>query len=250
MANVSYSDIRGVALNLRSRALELFDQLSPILSASQVWTLDGDDSLLPALSELKTLAIAYDRIRKADLALRGEIMAVKTADVATVPIGDLPSLGFISEAIFEAEHAADGAHDKADLNYLSETQAAALTGGAMTALHTHDYNKYVLETHGDAYHAADVPRFAFVQWVGNGVAGHVITFSPAFVPRVVVRMQSGTALGVWFCSSESFMHFVSDAYPHNYTAVNNISAVGSGTLTLAAGGSFNGSGLLYEALIF
>lgn len=84
------SELRTIALAVKSRFEEIHETVSPAASEVSTWILNADDSSLPTIGEVKAVLLAFEAFEKPSLLLYNEVRALKSLpdEAATLPDPD------------------------------------------------------------------------------------------------------------------------------------------------------------------
>ena len=77
------SELRNLALLLRSRVVEVFDAISPAYGEAAAWSLNLSDAALPTVEQVKAVFLAYEALKKPPLALYDELRDLRNAETTT-----------------------------------------------------------------------------------------------------------------------------------------------------------------------
>ena len=227
------TELRTLALALQHRIADSYTALLPAYTECVSWTLDGADTALPTIAELKAVYNAFNVFEKPDYRLAGEVRALKaTTDDAVAlvdqiaPFPHTHSYADITSvpATFEPDA---HSHVKADVTDFPtafppelHTHVKADVTDFPTAfppeLHTHvkaDVTDFPTtmppSAHSHAY--ADITSkpttfapsahshavTAYVQWSGNGAASRTLTLSTSIMPTIIIIFK-GSAMYYWY----------------------------------------------------
>ena len=271
------TELRTLALALQHRIADSYTALLPAYTECVSWTLDGADTALPTIAELKAVYHAFNVFEKPDYRLVEEVRALKaTTDDAVAlvdqiaPFPHTHSYADITSvpATFEPDA---HSHVKADVTDFptvmppdAHTHLKADVTDFPTAfppeLHTHvkaDVTDFPTtmppSAHSHAYaditskpttfapsahsHAAT----AYVRYTGNGATGRVLTLSAAIMPTTIFIMRDDAGLNFyWTIPFYSAMYNLTTWLPDTISVTT-----GQITLTTATG---NAAGKVFTLL--
>ena len=271
------TELRTLALALQHRIADSYTALLPAYTECVSWTLDGADTALPTIAELKAVYNAFNVFEKPDYRLVEEVRALKaTTDDAVALVDQIAPFphthSFADITSVPATFEPDAhSHVKADVTDFPtafppelHTHVKADVTDFPTAfppeLHTHvkaDVTDFPTtmppSAHSHAY--ADITSkpttfapsahshavTAYVRYTGNGAASRVLTLSAAIMPTTIFIMRDDAGLNFYWASP-----FYAAMYNLTTWLPNTISVTtGQITLTAATG---NAAGKGYTLL--
>ena len=225
------TELRTLALALQHRIADSYTALLPAYTECVSWTLDGADTALPTIAELKAVYNAFNVFEKPDYRLVEEVRALKaTTDDAVAlvdqiaPFPHTHSYADITSvpATFEPDA---HSHVKADVTDFPTAFPPAA--------HSHvkaDVTDFPTTMPPSAHSHAVT---AYVRYTGTGAASRVLTLSASIMPTAILIMRDSSGMAFyWLPPLGSYLG--GEAQLHA-----NAISVTAGTVTLT---SANGNG--------
>ena len=250
------TELRTLALALQHRIADSYTALLPAYTECVSWTLDGADTALPTIAELKAVYNAFNVFEKPDYRLVEEVRALKaTTDDAVAlvdqiaPFPHTHSYADITSvpATFEPDA---HSHVKADVTdfptafppELHTHVKADVTDFPTTmppSAHSHAYADITSKPTTFAPSAHSHAVTAYVQWSGNGAASRTLTLSTSIMPTIIIIFK-GSAMYYWY-----WITFFGNDIRTAVGAEGNAINVSTGSVVLK---NANTSGELYTLL--
>ena len=218
------TELRTLALALQHRIADSYTALLPAYTECVSWTLDGADTALPTIAELKAVYNAFNVFEKPDYRLVEEVRALKaTTDDAVAlvdqiaPFPHTHSYADITSvpATFEPDA---HSHVKADVTDFPTAFPPAA--------HSHAYADITSKPTTFAPSAHSHAVTAYAQYLGNGAASRTLTLSASIMPTLIFILK-GSEMFYWYWITP----FGVDIRTAN-SAVGNAISVTTGTITL------------------
>ena len=227
------TELRTLALALQHRIADSYTALLPAYTECVSWTLDGADTALPTIAELKAVYNAFNVFEKPDYRLAGEVRALKAttddavalvdqiapfphthsyADITSVPATFEPDAhSHVKADVTDFPTAfppAAHSHVKADVTdfptafppELHTHVKADVTDFPTTmppSAHSHAYADITSKPTTFAPSAHSHAVTAYVQWSGNGAASRTLTLSTSIMPTIIIIFK-GSAMYYWY----------------------------------------------------
>ena len=242
------TELRTLALALQHRIADSYTALLPAYTECVSWTLDGADTALPTIAELKAVYNAFNVFEKPDYRLVEEVRALKAttddavalvdqiapfphthsyADITSVPATFEPSAhSHVKADVTDFPSAfppAAHSHVKADVTDFPTTMPPSA--------HSHAYADITSKPTTFAPSAHSHAATAYVRYTGNGATGRVLTLSAAIMPTTIFIMRDDAGLNFYWATT-----FYLAMYNLTTWLPNTISVTtGQITLTTATG---------------
>ena len=227
------TELRTLALALQHRIADSYTALLPAYTECVSWTLDGADTALPTIAELKAVYNAFNVFEKPDYRLVEEVRALKAttddavalvdqiapfphthsyADITSVPATFEPDAhSHVKADVTDFPTAfppAAHSHVKADVtDFPTAFPPAAhshvkadVTDFPTTmppSAHSHAYADITSKPTTFAPAAHSHAATAYVQWSGNGAASRTLTLSTSIMPTIII-IFNGSAMYYWY----------------------------------------------------
>ena len=267
------TELRTLALALQHRIADSYTALLPAYTECVSWTLDGADTALPTIAELKAVYNAFNVFEKPDYRLAGEVRALKAttddavalvdqiapfphthsyADITSVPATFEPDAhSHVKADVTDFPTAfppAAHSHVKADVTDFPtafppelHTHVKADVTDFPTAFppsaHSHAYADITSKPTTFAPSAHSHAVTAYVRYTGNGAASRVLTLSASIMPAAILIMRDDAGM-VFYWMSPLGAYLGSNAQ-----LIANAISVTAGTVTLTTvNGNGNGHG--------
>ena len=263
------TELRTLALALQHRIAGSYTALLPAYTECVSWTLDGADTALPTIAELKAVYNAFNVFEKPDYRLVEEVRALKaTTDDAVALVdqiapfphthsyADITSVPATFEPDAHSHVKADvtdfptafppelHTHVKADVTDFptafppaAHSHVKADVTDFPTAFppsaHSHAYADITSKPTTFAPSAHSHAVTAYVRYTGNGAESRVLTLSASIMPTAILIMRDDAGM-VFYWLSPLGAYLGGDAL-----LVANAISVTAGTVTLT---SVNGNG--------
>ena len=270
------TELRTLALALQHRIADSYTALLPAYTECVSWTLDGADTALPTIAELKAVYNAFNVFEKPDYRLVSEVRALKaTTDDAVALVdqiapfphthsyADITSVPATFEPDAHSHVKADvtdfptafppelHTHVKSDVTDFPTTMPpsahshayADITSKPTTfapSAHSHAYADITSKPTTFAPSAHSHAVTAYVRYTGNGAASRVLTLSASIMPAAILIMRDDAGMVFYWLSPLG-------AYlGSKEQLIANAISVTAGTVTLTNYG--NGNGLNFSLI--